>query len=555
MGQILSDEGHQEEAINCLIDALRWDSKNHWALLMMGNIQAKFLKDVPTGLKYYDQALLVNPTDYITLSNVAYLLFQENRLEDAKKQAWEALRISDNYPNAHFILALIAEKENDLHSAFYSSIQSLKFAKETDELYQNGFRKAFEIARTIATDFEGKKIFYTYKSQLEKEGGIPIAIDADDTIKTAAKIEFAERYHRDKHHVKYKSTYPAVEHLVMHEMTHLDFVIQARAAQLNQLFISTPENKQNFLASIQPAILKLKNMGLDEAVITTFSEGIFDGMNLQTYNTPIDVFIEDFLYKEYAELRPYQFLSLYNLLEEAVKSVTDERIIDLIPAAIIAKTKIYSLVNALQFDDLFGVNRIEEFKATPKELQQAEAFYTQFLDRKDHRKPGEEFELVRQWAKALELDNFFALENEYQLETKTNIDDFLEQLQQDPFGLNDTEDPQQVQEMADFQKAQEEIGLNTAVVMFMVEALQYFKAMPMEAIKKIAFEIAILGQQGIDTETQNYIVSSIPNKRFSGYQLLSFYYVSWALSVPEHVGELGLDYKDEYEMAIKMVNN
>ena len=27
MGQILSDEGDQEEAINCLIDALRWDPK------------------------------------------------------------------------------------------------------------------------------------------------------------------------------------------------------------------------------------------------------------------------------------------------------------------------------------------------------------------------------------------------------------------------------------------------------------------------------------------------------------------------------------------------
>src|SRR5690606_32429316 len=36
MGQILSEEGDQDEAINCLIDALRWDSKNGWALLMMG---------------------------------------------------------------------------------------------------------------------------------------------------------------------------------------------------------------------------------------------------------------------------------------------------------------------------------------------------------------------------------------------------------------------------------------------------------------------------------------------------------------------------------------
>lgn len=57
MGQILSDEGDQEEAINCLIDALRWDSKNGWALLMMGNIFAKFKDDVPTAMNYYDQAV------------------------------------------------------------------------------------------------------------------------------------------------------------------------------------------------------------------------------------------------------------------------------------------------------------------------------------------------------------------------------------------------------------------------------------------------------------------------------------------------------------------
>ena len=35
-GQILSEEGDQNEAINYLIDALRWDPKNGYALIMMG---------------------------------------------------------------------------------------------------------------------------------------------------------------------------------------------------------------------------------------------------------------------------------------------------------------------------------------------------------------------------------------------------------------------------------------------------------------------------------------------------------------------------------------
>jgi hypothetical protein len=72
-------------------------------------------------MKYYDQAIVANTADHITLVNIAYLLFQENKLEDAKKIAYETLKLNDKYPNAHFILSLIAQSENDLYSAFYSA--------------------------------------------------------------------------------------------------------------------------------------------------------------------------------------------------------------------------------------------------------------------------------------------------------------------------------------------------------------------------------------------------------------------------------------------------
>lgn len=129
MGQILSDEGDQEEAINCLIDSLRWDSKNGWALLMMGNIFSKFKNDIPTALKYYDQALIANPNDYITINNVGFNLFQQGNITEAKKYFTEVLKINNDYPNTHFALSLIAERESDLDSAFYSSIKAIKSNK------------------------------------------------------------------------------------------------------------------------------------------------------------------------------------------------------------------------------------------------------------------------------------------------------------------------------------------------------------------------------------------------------------------------------------------
>ena len=552
LGQVLSEQGHQDEAINALIDALRWNSSNGWALMMMGNIFAKHKKDVTTALKYYDQAIATNKADHFTLSNIAFLLFQENNIEQAKKYAFETIKIKANYPNVHLILSLIAEKESDLQQAFSSAIQAIKFSVQKDALYHNAVKQAFDIAAKSTADFDGKQILSAYRSQLEAEGGTEIDIQEDDQIKTAAKVEVAERYNRNKHIIKYKTSYPAVEHLVMHELVHLDFINQARKVNLNQVFISTQQNKNNFIETILPAINKLKSKIKEQATIDFFIESIFGGLNLQTYNTPIDLFIEDLLYNEKEDLRPFQFLSLFNLLQDAIKAVTDERILDIAPEPVISKTKTFSLVNAMQFKELFGIDTVQDFKPTAAELKQADTFYQEFIQARKDRKPGQEYELIQHWAQALSLETFFELESEAKYENKSNIDDFLTKLQQDPFGLKEPEDPFQKREMEMFQKHQEEIGTNMAIVMFMVDALNHFKDKSADYIKQFAYETAMLGTQGIDPNKKDYIISSINNKRFSGNQVLAYYYVSWALAMPDQVQHLGLDFSEEFEMAKKL---
>ncbi|MFZ4414942.1 MAG: tetratricopeptide repeat protein [Bacteroidales bacterium] len=205
LGQILSDEGDQNEAINCLIDALRWNPKNGWALLMTGNIFSKFKNDIPTAMKYYDQALLANPNDYITVNNIGANLLQQGKIEEAKKYFWDAMRINNLYPNTHFALGRIAEFENDMHSAFYSTVQAIKLNKINDVLFQNSVGQAFELAKKIIGTDEGKKIFRSYRRKLELEGKKEIDIIVDNEIPTAAKFEFAEKYNRSKHTVKYNT--------------------------------------------------------------------------------------------------------------------------------------------------------------------------------------------------------------------------------------------------------------------------------------------------------------------------------------------------------------
>lgn len=146
-GQILSDEGKQEEAIDSLIDALRWDPKNTYALLMMGNIFGKFKNDFDTSMKYYEQALKSSPEDNIILNNIGATLMQLGKYEESKKFFLQAVKINNEYPNTHYALSIIAEKENDLQTSFEEAILSLKNNKEKTEIYKHSFDQAASIAR------------------------------------------------------------------------------------------------------------------------------------------------------------------------------------------------------------------------------------------------------------------------------------------------------------------------------------------------------------------------------------------------------------------------
>lgn len=552
MGQILSDQGDQEEAINCLIDALRWDSKNGWALLMMGNIFAKFKNDVPTAMKYYDQALVANPNDNITINNIGANLMQQGKIEEAKKYFWEALKINNDYPNSHFALSTIAEMEHDLHSAFYSAVRAIKLNKNKDILYQKSVRQAFDIAKKIMETGEGKKIFREYRHKLEFAGGTELEIVEDIEIPTAAKIEFAENYNRPKHILRFKPNQPAIEHLIMHELVHLDFVIEAKKVELNQLFISTHKHKTDFIKTLEPTIKKFKKMGISESSIANYCTALFEGMNRQIFNTPIDLFIENFIYNEYAEIRPYQFISLYSLIQDGLKAVTDKKIVELSPKDILSKSKVYNIVNALQFKELFGIDFVKDFHATPAELNQANDFYAEYLKYKEDKEPAEEYELVLHWAEDLKLEKNFELvsEKEYRNQ-RTDIDNLLESIEKDPYDL-ESPNPHKEREMDKFQKSQKDIGTNMAVVMFMVDALQYFEGKSKEEIKKIALEIAMQGTQGYSPDKKNYRISFIPGKLFSGYHIMAYYYVSWMLAIPEMVSQLQLPFDDEYKLAMSM---
>ena len=65
-------------------------------------------------------------------------------------------------------------------------------------------------------------------------------------------------------------------------------------------------------------------------------------------------------------------------------------------------------------------------------------------------------------------------------------------------------------------------------------------------------EFATLGMTGINPKKENYEVPSIP-KKMTGYQALAYYYVSWAIGIPEMLDKLQMPFDKEYKLALSMV--
>jgi len=436
LGQVYSEEGNQEEAINELIDALKWNPKNAYAAIMMGNIFAKFKDDVETAKKYYNAAIDSNPKDFIAINNLGTTLIQAGKWDEGKQYLEKAHEINPKYPNNLYGLALANQQGGNTELAFDFAIECMKNCdKNNQNLFNHALSVAIKTAEELLDQETGNHIFESYKEILEEKSGKEIRLEKDGSIETAAKIEFAENHNRPYHLIKYQSEKKAVEHLMMHELVHLDFTTQAREAHDNRLFFSSGEHRRQFIKDHSKDIYRLNKEGFDEKSITHYVNALFEGMNRQIFNAPIDLFIEDFLYKNYSRLRPYQFISLYGILMEGKDAVTHKKATKLSPKDILKASRILNVVGALQFKELYGFDVISKFEANQLELKEADRLYEEFNEYRNDRKPGEEYELVQHWGEDFKFDKYFELLEEESFRDRVNPEKLIDDLQEDPFEL------------------------------------------------------------------------------------------------------------------------
>jgi tetratricopeptide (TPR) repeat protein len=262
LGQIESESGNQEEAIHSLIDALRWDPSNAFALIMMGNIFLRIKEEPETAMRYYNQALVANPNDYLTANNIAATYMQMGQFDQAEIFLRKALNSNPDFPNTHHGFGLYFEETGELYPAFESFFNAMKVNQKKDELYKQSLHKLFDISQKIVDSNSVEEVVSSYLQELIELQRKDIKIEKSDSIPYVAKIEYAELYNRDHHLIKYLPSRPAIAHLVMHELTHLKFAVEAREANKYQLITSDRENKNGFKIQIHSFTSNLVEKGI-----------------------------------------------------------------------------------------------------------------------------------------------------------------------------------------------------------------------------------------------------------------------------------------------------
>jgi hypothetical protein len=431
-------------------------------------------------------------------------------------------------------------------------------AAHNDPQYRNLARPIrglmIETASSYAGSVADEELYYSLQQELENETGRLIEIKADESIPSAAKLEVAEYKGRETHRVLYKPGYSAVAHLIMHELIHLELISEARAMEENQLFTSGSKEEERFRSRSGASRKRLAKAGFDDARMDGFMDMLFNGINSQLYNAPIDLFIEQRLYQRYPALRPVQFLSLLKLNQEAIEGANTESGKTFAPRFVRDANIVLSFTQLFLFRELFGLDLTDEIKE-PRLHKKAQKLYNDFLKMREDKTPGEEYDLVEWWGEDLELKGLYELVPEPKQETTTapekgrTPEALMQALEQDPYGI-ETKDIAEEEAMQQFIDAQRSSGLNMAVVMYMADALRYFEGRSKQEAKEAGFEIAELGRSGINPESgERYSLASVPGKDFSGWKLLAYMYVTWSIFEPKMVKELQLDFEEEYVLA------
>lgn len=543
------------KAYDELIESLRCNPRNIWALVLMGNLLTKEKNDVEHAKQYYDKVLEYYPDNAIALNNIGATFMECQDYERALPYMEKVMAIDDSYANSYYGLGICYYKLGRLEEAFDICHKgALKSADrpENPAVREELVKLFIRVAKELADKTNYLNIWKGIKEELETADHVGIRITEDSNLNVHAKLEYAPLHATKEHVIRYNPEKDFVEHLFIHEMMHLKMSLQATKYNRAKAVVSTEATKtafrKRYLKFMQKTHSHIPALELNKVIF-----GLADGLGLQLMNCPLDLFVEQLIYTDYKIARPIQLLSLFHMEQDNINAVKQAGSQGFFPKEIVYANKVMNIITSMHFKDLYGINLIGQYHPTKQEYAHAIDLYEEFKAYLNTFKAGDEYEMVEYFVQSFNMEDLVEIIDEDEVSAEIKADLSLQSDLQDLAGASLSK--------ADVDAANAQFALNhqdganptetMMVSMYMLGAMEYFDTLEPRDVHRIALEIAMVGVTGIHPD-KKYSIKSIPDKEFGGYQFLAYYYVSWARAIPEKVDHLGLPFSKAYESALQM---
>ncbi len=499
-------------ATDYCIDALRWNPKDHWSLVLMGNILANGKGDTESAMRYYRKALEYDPGNEVATTNIAGTELRNGNPAEAERLFRIVIDKGTDFANVYYGLTMVLVRQGKFEEAFETGVDGLKKVKDRPEnpgVRTELLKMTISAAQQIAEKVNAYHVIAALKEELEPQLTMPLEIKQDDSMSLNGRLEYGPYHRRKKHILYYKGNVPSTLHTIMHELTHLEMCTAASKLGQNRIVLSGKVEYAEFCNRFRPLISKIRNGLGDNAEEQV--RNLFNMFGQCLMNTPLDLFVEKHIYEKYSTLRALQFINLCKQSKDYVDSVMAPRIQSLYPASLLHIVKVCNMTTAMLVKELYGVDTVPHYKPTKAELDQATDLYEEFKAYANC-KPGEEYEFVEYMLQSLHVDNLLHMNLEQNYLKAVDASDISEDAggeMSEETGKHTDETNEANKEFAEQHPDSADNNETMMMSMYMLSALQYFNGMPKEQVKKIALEIAMLGVGGINPQKSGYRILSI----------------------------------------------
>ena len=382
------------------------------------------------------------------------------------------------------------------------------------------------------------------RGELEGMLGCPVEVVEDREAKYPCKMEYARNYGRDRHVVRVNPARCVSEYPVF--MMMLATKLQLRKTADGELgvqqAVSSREEISRFEADVRcdrvGAALMMRQGRNADGVVNMLCGGLCTQCSSQI----VELLAADVVLKDYPDA--VEDMKRY-LAAAAVEGagLSHEKLLAIYPEFVVTANRRLNLLFAMKSGEVCGKKLIDAYDPTPDEIDAALDLYGLYRSERDALLASGKIagDVVARLMKELKVDCYahLAVLEIAPVKPSPSADD----------GLTE----EQRKALTDFY-AHHGDGKCDAELMTLglFKVLRELRGWPLEAVRTLAVEIAMLGAQGINP-TKKYALKSLPNRgEMYGEEILAYYYVTWAKAFPDKLDMLGLPYKVAYASALSM---